>query len=238
MARPGRRPAAAGQHGVGMVFLPKEPPRGYLRVRDRARHQGRGPGAARLARRARGPRRPAASRPSADRAGHPAGVRRPRQGVTVTDAPERKLYIIRKSAAHAIQALKLAHGKEFYVPSMSARTVVYKGMLLAHQVGTYYPRPAGRARRVGARPVHQRFSTNTARLGPRASVPADRAQRRDQHAAAERQLDPRARGATSPILERDLDKVWPIIYDGQRFGLVRQLLELLVMSGYTVSHTP
>ena len=51
--------------------------------------------------------------------------------VTVTDALERKLYIIRKSSGHAIQALKLAHGKEFYVPSMSARTLCYKGMLLA-----------------------------------------------------------------------------------------------------------
>ena len=59
-------------------------------------------------------------------------------GVTVTDALERKLYIIRKSSGHAIQALGLAHGKEFYVPSMSARTIVYKGMLLAHQVGEYY----------------------------------------------------------------------------------------------------
>src|SRR4249920_893963 len=45
--------------------------------------------------------------------------------VTVTDALERKLYIVRKSSGHAIQALKLAHGKEFYVPSMSARTVCY-----------------------------------------------------------------------------------------------------------------
>ena len=52
-------------------------------------------------------------------------------GVMVTDALERKLYIIRKSSGHAIQALKLEHGKEFYVPSMSARLLCYKGMLLA-----------------------------------------------------------------------------------------------------------
>ena len=59
-------------------------------------------------------------------------------GVTVTDALERKLYIIRKSSGHAIQALKLEHGREFYVPSMSARLLCYKGMLLATQVGAYY----------------------------------------------------------------------------------------------------
>ncbi len=58
--------------------------------------------------------------------------------IMVTDALERKLYVIRKSSGHAIQALKLAHGKEFFVPSMSARTVVYKGLLLADQVGVYY----------------------------------------------------------------------------------------------------
>ena len=46
----------------------------------------------------------------------------------MTDALERKLYIIRKSSGHAIQSLRLQHGKEFYVPSMSARTVCYKGM--------------------------------------------------------------------------------------------------------------
>ena len=54
------------------------------------------------------------------------------------DALERTLYIIRKKSGHAIQALRLKHGKEFYVPSMSSRTLVYKGMLLAHQVGEYF----------------------------------------------------------------------------------------------------
>jgi glutamate synthase domain-containing protein 1 len=47
--------------------------------------------------------------------------------IMVTDALERKLYVIRRSAANAIQALGLKHSKEFYQPSMSARTIVYKG---------------------------------------------------------------------------------------------------------------
>src|SRR5215210_4603624 len=83
------------------------------------------------------------------------------KGVTVTDALERKLYIIRKASGHAIQALKLAHGKEFYVPSMSARTVCYKGMLLAHQVGTYYDDLKDERVASALALVHQRFSTNT-----------------------------------------------------------------------------
>jgi glutamate synthase (NADPH/NADH) large chain len=81
--------------------------------------------------------------------------------VTVTDALERKLYIIRKASGLAIQALKLAHGKEFYVPSMSARTVVYKGMLLADQVGAYYKDLQNPGLQSALALVHQRFSTNT-----------------------------------------------------------------------------
>src|SRR3989442_11219919 len=58
--------------------------------------------------------------------------------VMVPDALERKLYIIRKTASSAIQALKLTHSREYYVPSMSCRTIIYKGLLLADQVGKYY----------------------------------------------------------------------------------------------------
>src|SRR5690606_14721214 len=59
-------------------------------------------------------------------------------GISVPDALERKLYVIRKTASHAIQQMKLAHGREYFVPSISVRTVVYKGLLLAGQVGVYY----------------------------------------------------------------------------------------------------
>ena len=45
--------------------------------------------------------------------------------VIVPDALERKLYVIRKTASSAIQALKLTHSREYYVPSMSCRTVIY-----------------------------------------------------------------------------------------------------------------
>jgi glutamate synthase (NADPH/NADH) large chain/glutamate synthase (ferredoxin) len=81
--------------------------------------------------------------------------------VIVPDALERKLYVIRKTASSAIQRLKLKHNREYYVPSMSCRTVIYKGLLLADQVGQYYldlqdPRVVS-----ALALVHQRFSTNT-----------------------------------------------------------------------------
>src|SRR5690554_5406087 len=58
--------------------------------------------------------------------------------IMVSDALERKLYLIRKTASAKITHLRLTHSFEYYVPSMSCRTVIYKGLLLADQVGKYY----------------------------------------------------------------------------------------------------
>ena len=160
-------------------------------------------------------------------------------GVTVTDALERKLYVIRKSAGHAIQALKLTHGKEFYVPSMSARTLVYKGMLLAHQVGVYY-RDLQDPRVVSALAlVHQRFSTNTFPSWDLAHPFRMICHNGEINTVRGNVNWIRARqGAiSSPILGRDLDKLWPLIYDGQSDSAsFDNALELLVMSGYSVAH--
>jgi glutamate synthase (NADPH/NADH) large chain len=81
--------------------------------------------------------------------------------VIVPDALERKLYVIRKTASAAIQKLKLTHSREYYVPSMSCRTVIYKGLLLADQVGVYFKDLADPRVVSALALVHQRFSTNT-----------------------------------------------------------------------------
>ena len=160
-------------------------------------------------------------------------------GVTVTDALERKLYIIRKASGHAIQTLKLAHGKEFYVPSMSARTVVYKGMLLAAQVGAYY-NDLQDPRVVSALAlVHQRFSTNTFPTWDLAHPFRLIAHNGEINTLRGNVNWIRARqGAiSSPILGKDLDKVWPLIYDGQSDSAsFDNALELLLMGGYSVAH--
>ncbi|MGE5524316.1 MAG: glutamate synthase central domain-containing protein, partial [Rhodospirillaceae bacterium] len=161
------------------------------------------------------------------------------KGVTVTDALERKLYIIRKSSGHAIQALHLAHGKEFYVPSMSARTVVYKGMLLAHQVGTYYLDLQDARMASALALVHQRFSTNTFPTWDLAHPFRMIAHNGEINTLRGNVNWIRARqGAiSSPILGKDLDKVWPLIYDGQSDSAsFDNALELLVMSGYSIAH--
>ncbi len=161
------------------------------------------------------------------------------QGVTVTDALERKLYVIRKSSGHAIQALQLAHGKEFYVPSMSARTVVYKGMLLADQVGEYYLDLQDSRVQSALALVHQRFSTNTFPTWDLAHPFRMIAHNGEINTLRGNVNWIRARqGAiSSPILGRDLEKLWPLIYDGQSDSAsFDNALELLSMSGYSIAH--
>jgi glutamate synthase domain-containing protein 2/glutamate synthase domain-containing protein 1/glutamate synthase domain-containing protein 3 len=159
--------------------------------------------------------------------------------IRVTDALERKLYVIRKSAGHAIRALKLAHSTEFFVPSMSARTVVYKGMLLPSQVGTYY-RDLQDPRVVSALAlVHQRFSTNTFPTWDLAHPFRMIAHNGEINTVRGNVNWVRARqGAiSSPILGKDLDKLWPLIYPGQSDSAsFDNSLELLVMSGYSIAH--
>src|SRR5882724_10943281 len=160
-------------------------------------------------------------------------------GVTVTDALERKCYIIRKASGHAIQALNLAHGKEFYVPSMSARTIVYKGMLLAAQVGTYYKDLSDPRVTSALALVHQRFSTNTFPTWDLAHPFRMIAHNGEINTLRGNVNWLRARqGAIfSPILGKDLNKVWPLIYDGQSDSAsFDNALELLTMSGYSLAH--
>ena len=161
------------------------------------------------------------------------------RGVTVTDALERKLYIIRKSSGHAIQALRLQHGKEFYVPSMSARTIVYKGMLLAYQVGEYYLDLKDARVESALALVHQRFSTNTFPSWDLAHPFRLICHNGEINTLRGNVNWIRARqGAiSSPILGKDLEKIWPLIYDGQSDSAsFDNALELLVMGGYSVAH--
>ncbi len=81
--------------------------------------------------------------------------------IMVTDALERKLYVIRKTASHRIQALKLVAQQGILRAVDVGAHGRLQGLLLAHQVGVYY-RDLQDARAVSALAlVHQRFSTNT-----------------------------------------------------------------------------
>jgi glutamate synthase domain-containing protein 2/glutamate synthase domain-containing protein 1/glutamate synthase domain-containing protein 3 len=78
-----------------------------------------------------------------------------------TDELERKLYVVRRRAEAEIAGTDLGEKDFFYVPSMSARLICYKGLLLAPQIADFYTDLADAEARSSLCMVHQRFSTNT-----------------------------------------------------------------------------
>ncbi|HWU37520.1 MAG TPA: hypothetical protein VN203_07680, partial [Candidatus Acidoferrum sp.] len=77
------------------------------------------------------------------------------------DALERKLYVVRKRAEAEIAASDMRERDFFYIPSLSSRTIVYKGLLLAPQIAHFYKELADPEATSALCLVHQRFSTNT-----------------------------------------------------------------------------
>jgi glutamate synthase (NADPH/NADH) large chain len=239
MAKQGVTLPKPGQYGVGLVFLPREPA-SRLACEYEIERAIKDEGQVLLGWRDV----PVDNRDIADaaRAVEPV-IRQVFIGrgarVMVTDALERKLFVIRKVAAHAIQALKLAHGKEYYAPSMSARTIVYKGMLLASQVGEYYLDLKDPRVESALALVHQRFSTNTFPSWDLAHPFRMIAHNGEINTVRGNVNWIRARqGAiSSPALGDDLNKIWPLIYDGQSdSACFDNAFEMLVMGGYSAAH--
>ena len=149
------------------------------------------------------------------------------------DAFERKLYVIRRVAENAA-------GAELVIPSFSSRTIVYKGMLTPPQLRRYFPDL--RDERV-VEPVRARalalLDQHVPELGARAPLPAGRPQRRDQHAARQRQLDARPRVAArlATCSATTSTKVLPIVRPGgSDTAVFDNVLELLVLAGRSLPH--
>ena len=99
-----------------------------------------------------------------------------------------------RGAANPLRRQNSGGGKWFYVSSLSCKTVIYKGMLMPEQVAKYYPDLRDPAMAIGAGAgAFAVFHEHVSELGPRASVSLHRAQRRNQHAARQHQLDARGR---------------------------------------------
>lgn len=77
------------------------------------------------------------------------------------DAFERRLYVIRRQVEKAIESSSIKDKKFFYVCSLSASTIVYKGMFLANQLEQYYLDLLDESFTSAIALVHQRYSTNT-----------------------------------------------------------------------------
>ncbi|MFY9812377.1 glutamate synthase-related protein [Aquabacterium sp.] len=158
--------------------------------------------------------------------------------ILVPDALERKLYVIRKTASTKIQSLNLTHSHEYYVPSMSCRTIIYKGLLLADQVGKYYLDLRDERVVSALALVHQRFSTNTFPEWPLAHPYRMVAHNGEINTVKGNFNWMRAREGVmkSPVLGDDLKKLYPISLDGQSdTATFDNALELLTMSGYPLA---
>lgn len=239
MAKQGVELPPAGEYGVGMVFLPKEHA-SRLACEQELERAIKAEGQVLLGWRDVPVNRDMPMSPAV-REKEPI-MRQVFIGrgsdVIVQDALERKLYVIRKTASAAIQNLGLKHSKEYYVPSMSSRTVVYKGLLLADQVGVYYNDLADERCVSAIGLVHQRFSTNTFPEWPLAHPYRYVAHNGEINTVRGNYnwMVAREGVMASPVLGEDLKKLYPISFAGQSdTATFDNCLELLTMAGYPIS---
>ena len=152
---------------------------------------------------------------------------------------ERRLYIIRKVVSNRIYALGAPETAEYYPVSMSCRTIVYKGMVLVHQLARLLPRPSGPAlrdarsrsctsaspptpSRPGGSPIPTGWSPTTARSTRCAATSTGWRRGR-------RRVD-------SELFGNDISKLWPISYEGQSdTACFDNALEFLVQGGYSLA---
>ncbi len=159
------------------------------------------------------------------------------------DAFERKLLAIRKETQNPLADIAKKKGlpglTELYMPSLSTRTIVYKGLLLAGQVGTFYTDLTNPKCESALALVHQRFSTNT--------FPSWKLAHPYRFIAHNGEINTvrgnvnwmyaRRRSMESALLGADLDKMWPLIPHGQSdTACLDNALELLVAGGYPLAH--
>ena len=152
----------------------------------------------------------------------------------------RKLFVIRKQVHHAVWD-EVADGSHanFYIPSLSSRTIVYKGMVLSGNLAKYYLDLNDPRCKSALALAHQRFSTNT--------FPSWELAQPFRYLCHNGEINTvrgninwmAARRATmsSTVLGEDLDKLWPLIGDGASDSATfDNALELLVAGGYSLSH--
>jgi glutamate synthase (NADPH/NADH) large chain len=155
------------------------------------------------------------------------------------DEFERRLYILRKAISHAIYTRKDRKLAGYYPVSVSCRTVIYKGMFLADQLLTYYPDLHAPTFVSAMALVHQRFSTNTfptwSLAHPYRMIAHNgeiNTLRGNVNWMAARQAS-----VSSPLLGDDINKLWPISYEGQSdTACFDNALEFLVRGGYSLAH--
>ena len=152
---------------------------------------------------------------------------------------ERKLYVIRRRATTTIEAAVMEDVGYFYIVSLSSRTLIYKGQLMARQMATFFLDLNDTSMKSGLALVHSRFSTNT--------FPSWRLAHPFRYLAHNGEINTlrgnrnwmRARSATlaSDIFGDDLKKLFPIVTEtGSDSATLDNALEFLIQGGRSLPH--
>lgn len=153
------------------------------------------------------------------------------------DAWERKLFVVRKCTE---SAARLERIERYYPVSISARTICYKGLLLAPQIFNYYPDLGESDFQSAVALIHQRFSTNTFPTWERAQPFRYLAHNGEINTVRGNANWMRAREATlrSDLFGSDTGKIKPIIDEaGSDSTQIDNALELLIQSGRSIAHS-
>ena len=152
---------------------------------------------------------------------------------------DRKLFVIRRQAERAVAEELGEAADDFYVCTLASRVLGYKGMLLARDVGPYYKDLGDERMKSAMALVHQRFSTNTF---PRWSLaqPFRMICHNGEINTLRGNLNwmnARRQAMVSEVLGEDLEKLWPLIPEGQSdSACFDNAFELLTQAGYSLAH--
>jgi glutamate synthase (NADPH/NADH) large chain len=155
------------------------------------------------------------------------------------DCFERKLYVIRRRAEKAVAEARLQEGKLFYLSSLSAVTLVYKGLMIATQVAAFYRDLLDPLVKSALALVHSRFSTNTFPTWELAHPYRFLAHNGEINALRGNRNWMRARTAalSSELFGEDLEKLLPILTEtGSDSMTIDNALEFLVKGGRSLAH--
>ena len=158
--------------------------------------------------------------------------------VEAGDAFERRLYVCRRTIEKRADAEHALAGKIFYICSMSTRTIVYKGMLVATQMRRFFIDLNDAAVKTAVALVHSRYSTNTTPSWERAHPNRYIIHNGEINTLKGNVNWIRAREPNlySPVLQHDLERVLPIINrEGSDSAILDNVLEFLVMNGRPLS---
>ena len=155
------------------------------------------------------------------------------------DEFERRLFILRKVISNSVRDLNDPRTKGFYIVSLSSRTIVYKGLLLATQLGEYFKDLQDPLFELALALVHQRFSTNTFPTWQLAHPYRMVAHNGEINTVRGNNnwMAAREASVSSPLFGDDIKKLWPISYEGQSdTACFDNALEFLVRGGYSLTH--